>query len=234
MKRWTVALVATAFWLLPSTSGAVSSIDMVWEHNGSPIANPCPWNLEVIGSCPAVTVSASSLITAAIVLRGDSVGVGSVAITILFDTAELDVVSVTDFSFQARPNGGGVNWFLPVDYGVTIDEPGGVIHGFDQEARNVHLDVPGAGCVACTVTLGSVRFHLLTGPYPERTPNDLDVIASVEPNGTDGVWAPDGSPASVVFNGATVNEGHGFVPEPGTGALVSIGVVALVAFARRR
>lgn len=234
MKQWTVALVAIAFWLLPSTSRAISSIDMVWAHNGSSVANPCPPNLEIIGSCPAVTVSASSLITAAIVLRGDSVGVGSVAITILFDTDELDVVSVTDESYQARI-AGGTNWFLPIDDpGVTIDEPGGVIHGFDQRAWDIHFDVPAAGCVSCTVTLGSVRFHLLTGEYPVRTPNDLDVVASVEPNGTDGVWAPDGSPTSVVFNGATVNEGHGFIPEPGTGALVSIGVVALAAFAHRR
>ena len=168
-----------------------------------------------------------------IVLQGDSVGVGGVFVTISYDTVGLDAISAIEHSGKAVRIGMG-NQFSPLPAGTTISEATGEIFNFGSATI-------ATGCIHCTVTLGSVIFHVAGfpatqfgphSPFPNPTP---DIELTILPNGIDDIVSASGGPlpgtvVTATFGGLYV----GSIPEPGTATLVSLGVVSLAWSARRR
>lgn len=192
-----------------SAASALSSVDIVWKSNGT----------------ATITPSASDTITALIILTGDSPeGVGGVFVSILFDTAELDVVLVTEHVGPAAKVSMG-NQFAPLAAGVTIDEAGGVILGFDSSSGLA------TGCISCTITLGSVVFHV-TAPADFDGPNDVRL--AVLSNGIDGiVSAFSGTSGGALTTASFGNAEVVGAPEPTTALLVVGGLLGL-GYAGRR
>jgi len=206
-----LALLFLAGTLGASPAAALSSVDLVWKHTSDTHIDP----------------SSSTTVTALIVLQGDSVGVGGVFVTISYDTVGLDAISAIEHSGKAARVGMG-NQFSPTPLGVTISEATGEI--FDFGSATI-----ATGCIHCTVTLGSVIFHVASYSntnFPFAPP---DVELTILPNGIDGIVSASGGllPGTVVtatFGGLYI----GGIPEPGTATLVSLGVVSLAWSARRR
>ena len=215
----TLAFFASA--ILASSSYAASSISLVWSHTGTPDANICG---ESCGPGPGIhppaTIAVSSTITANVVLQGDAVGVHGVFVSFLYDVTELVLLSVTEHPdvFVSPGNSFGV-----VSPGVMVDTTNGVIEHFDSYAGT------DTGCLQCTVTLGTIRFHVIGGEHYEP----WDVIPAILDNSFDVIVAPGGANISstTVFNGAQV--GALPLPEPTTGLLVALGLAGLVRAGRR-
>ena len=206
MKR-TIALVGAVvgLTLAAGSATAASSVSLVWKSTGTPtVASP----------------AATTAVTAQIVLTGDAVGVAGVFITVLFDTAELQ--AVTALEQVAKVSMG--NSFSPANPGFAIDNVGGEVSGLDWTVGLA------TGCISCTVTLGTVVFHVV-GAVNDAS--DIDAIASVEPGGIDAIIAVGGADVSgtTIFNGAAVTGPS--VPEPTTALLVVGGLLGL-GYAGRR
>jgi len=210
MKRtlaFVVAVVGLTF--AAGSASAPSSVNVIWKSTGTNSIAPL----------------AGQQITAVIVLQGDSVGIGGVFVTVLFDTVELDVVSALEHSGVKVSKG---NSFSPLAAGTTIDEAGGQVLGFDSAAGL------STGCISCTITLGSVVFNAVA---PANIPgNEIDVQLAVLPNGIDGIVSAfggslGGALTSANLGGAEVTGAP--VPEPTTALLVVGGLLGL-GYAGRR
>jgi hypothetical protein len=198
MRTMGVAVAAATF-LFSGTAQAINSVDIVWRGFGFTVATP--------------TVTESSILIADIVLTADTAGISGVGISIAFDASELQYMSGVEFTSVNLPGMGNV--FNPLAIGVSSDNTGGLITGFDQ------ADLAGVGLVASTRTLGSMKFHVGPGRYG-LDPLDLDIIAnsSGQADGfVDSAGAPLANP--VVFNGASVT------PEPTTALLLIAGIAGL-------
>jgi len=204
MKR-SVAFIAVVvgMMLAGGASQAASSLSMIWKNNGLNT---------ITGQVNSDTV------TAIIVLVGDSsTGVSGVELNFTYNTAELDYVSSVEHSGKAAKVGMG-NQFSPLNSSNTVaDDVAGTITGFDSATL-------AAGCLGCTITLGSITFHV-TGELESSVPNDVVI-----------------SPTSAVadtFNNVTVADlnaaelGGPPVPEPTTALLVVGGLLGL-GYAGRR
>ena len=213
LKRVTAFVVAVVgLTLAAGSASALSSINIIWKSTGT----------DTIPATPAV----STTVTAAIVLQGDATeGIGGVFVTILFDTAELDVASVLEHSGKASKVGMG-NQFAPLNAGTTIDESGGQILGFDSAAGL------STGCLSCTITLGSVVFNV-TAPADNDGPNDVRL--AVLGNGIDAIVSAVGGSGGGATTTAAFGDAEiaGAVPEPTTALLVVGGLLGL-GYAGRR
>jgi len=202
MRKQVIALglVAMAV-LIASSASALSSINLVWKKSGTDTISPAP----------------SATATVLIVLQGDSPeGVSGVFVSILFDTAELDFVSALEHSGPAARDSLG-NQFEPIGAGVSVDESAGTILRFDSTSGLA------PGCIACTVTLGSVVFHV-TASTDNDGPNDVR-IAIFQPAVDAIVSAVGGSSAGAL---TTASFGNAEVlPEPTTGLLIVGGLLGI-------
>jgi hypothetical protein len=212
MKRtlaFVVAVVGLTF--AAGSASALSSVNVLWKSNG----------------LDTITPTAGQTVTAIIVLEGDSVGIGGVFVTILFDTTELDVISVSENQGPAAKVGMG-NQFAPLSAGVTIDEAGGQILGFDSAAGL------STGCINCTITIGSVVFNAVAPVGLAGT--ESDVSLAVLPNGIDGIVSAFGGSLGGALTTAAFGDAEvvgAALPEPTTALLVVGGLLGL-GYAGRR
>ena len=209
LKRTAAFVVAVVgLTLAAGSASALSSVNIIWKSSGTDTISP----------------ATSATVTALIVLSGDSPeGIGGVFVTILFDTAELDFVSASEHSGKASKVGMG-NQFAPLSAGVTANEGTGTILGFDSGTT-------ATGCIGCTITLGSVIFHV-AAPADSDGPNDVRL--SVQPNGIDDiVSAAGGSSGGALTTASFGNAEIAGVPEPTTALLVVGGLLGL-GYAGRR
>ena len=211
LKRTAAFVVAVVgLTLAAGSASALSSVNIIWKSSGTDTVSPTAGDVE----------------TALIVLQGDATeGIGGVFVTILFDTAELDVASVLEHSGKASKVGMG-NQFAPLNAGVTIDESGGQILGFDSAAGL------STGCLSCTITLGSVVFNV-TAPADNDGPNDVRL--AVLGNGIDAIVSAVGGSGGGATTTAAFGDAEiaGAVPEPTTALLVVGGLLGL-GYAGRR
>jgi len=211
LKRTAAFVVAVVgLTLAAGSASALSSVNIIWKSSGTDTVSPTAGDVE----------------TALIVLQGDATeGIGGVFVTILFDTAELDVASVLEHSGKASKVGMG-NQFAPLNAGVTIDESGGQILGFDSAAGLA------TGCLSCTITLGSVVFNV-TAPADNDGPNDVRL--AVLGNGIDAIVSAVGGTGGGATTTAAFGDAEiaGAVPEPTTALLVVGGLLGL-GYAGRR
>ena len=211
LKRTAAFVVAVVgLTLAAGSASALSSVNIIWKQSGTDTVSP----------------AVSDVVTAAIVLQGDaSEGIGGVFVTILFDTAELDVASVLEHSGKASKVGMG-NQFAPLNAGTTVDEAGGQILGFDSAAGLA------TGCISCTITLGSVVFNV-TAPADNDGPNDVRL--AVLGNGIDAIVSAVGGTGGGATTTASFGNAEiaGAVPEPTTALLVVGGLLGL-GYAGRR
>ena len=209
MKRTLGIAVGVLFLALSAGSAsALSSVNLIWKSSGTDTLSSAEFSGILF-----------------IVLQGDSPeGIGGVFAAILFDTAELDFVSASEHSGKASKVGMG-NQFAPLSAGVSANEGTGTILGFDSGTT-------ATGCIGCTITLGSVIFHV-AAPADSDGPNDVRL--SVQPNGIDDiVSAAGGSSGGALTNASFGNaEIAGGVPEPTTALLVVGGLLGL-GYAGRR
>ncbi|MEE3331719.1 MAG: hypothetical protein VX246_12685 [Myxococcota bacterium] len=241
-----IAGMALALGLAGSAS-ANSSVDIIWANSGTATTG-------TVSSAPPPTLSAL------VILRGDTPeGIGGVFVSILFDyvetamqdpdpacqgTCEIRVFNAdgneldADGPPYAIENSGKAaevgmgNQFSPLSGGVTLDqESDGADYGsiVDFDSSTGLSD----GCVACTVTLGSVHFstNML------ETDLNPDVVAAVLPNGIDTiVSAFSGSSGGAEIPDSRVDWGAASIlPEPMAGAfgLAALGTLGLLARRRR-
>jgi len=211
LKRTAAFVVAVVgLTLAAGSASALSSVNIIWKSSGTDTVSPTAGDVE----------------TALIVLQGDATeGIGGVFVTILFDTAELDVASVLEHSGKASKVGMG-NQFAPLNAGTTIDESGGQILGFDSAAGL------STGCLSCTITLGSVVFNV-TAPADNDGPNDVRL--AVLGNGIDAIVSAVGGSGGGATTTAAFGDAEiaGAVPEPTTALLVVGGLLGL-GYAGRR
>lgn len=203
MKR-TVAFIAVVvgMTLAGGAAQAASSISLIWAST----------------STPTITGTVNSqTITALIVLAADSVdGVAAVDLDFTFDTAELDFVKLTEPGVNLPGMG---NAFSPIVGGHDfLDEAAGIVEGFDQATT-------ATGCIGCTVTLGSIQFHVVA-PVGDASALD-DVVAT----GTVLSALATTPTVFAVTAGAEVEANT--VPEPTTALLVVGGLLGL-GYAGRR
>jgi len=200
MKR-TVAFIAVVvgMTLAGGAAQAASSISMIWSSTNTDT---------ITGTAP------SNTITAIIVLAGDAVdGVSGVELTFTYNTVELDFVGMYENAGPAAKVAMN-NQFAPLSTSNTVNnEAAGTIGGFDSATL-------GAGCLGCTITLGSIQFHV-TGAAETSAPNDLVATGAVNDANNNAVGG------STTFNAAEV------VPEPTTALLVVGGLLGL-GYAGRR
>ncbi len=208
MKR-TVALVAAVagLGLVAGGAQAIASVDVIWKGTTS---------------STAVSPAATSVITASFILRGDATGVFGIGFTIQYDTVELDAIGIKENAGSAAKVGKG-NQFAPLVAGGTIDDLTGTVLGFDSAAG-----IGAPGCVNCTITLGSVQFHVANAA---NGPTDRDVIVGFFNAGVDGAINAAGGAVPVQFGDAAVTGPT--VPEPTTALLVVGGLLGL-GYAGRR
>ena len=110
------------------------------------------------------------------------------------------------------------NQFAPLSSTNTShDEGAGTVSGFDSATL-------GAGCLGCTITLGSIVFHV-TGELESSTPNDVVIDPS------SAVADTLNNPTVATLNAAEL--GGPPVPEPTTALLVVGGLLGL-GYAGRR
>ena len=207
MKKWSALIMAlVGLTLAAGSATAASSISLVWGHNLTATAD----------ASPSGSVAASSQITAHIVLSADAVGVAGVFISVLFDTSELQAVAALEKVAKVSMG----NSFSPASPGFVIDNTAGEVTNLDWTVGLA------TGCISCTVTLGTVTFHVVSGV---GGPGDIDAIAAVSNPGVDAIIAVGGADVSgtTIFNGASV------VPEPTTAILVVGGLLGL-GYAGRR
>jgi hypothetical protein len=119
-------------------------------------------------------------------------------------------VSGVEFTSVNLPGMGNV--FGPLNPGLSlIDNANGLLEGFDQ------ADLTGAGLVASTRTLGSMKFHV-SNPFNDSS--DIDIVANSNGLADGFVDSAGGQLANpVVFNGASVT-GPVETPEPTTALLL--------------
>lgn len=232
---------------LAGNASATSSVNLVWSNSGT----------TETGSASS---AAPPTLSALVILEGDgTLGVGGVFVTIVFDYVEtsephpdqttypgrmirvfnadgneLDArgpAYAVEHSGKASKVGMG-NQFAPLSSGVTLDQESngsahGQILGFDSASGLA------TGCIACTITLGSIHFSTNT-LEANASP---DVVAAVLPNGIDAmVSAPGGPGAGAEILDSDVNWGAANVlPEPMAGAfgLAALGTLGLLARRRR-
>jgi len=214
------AVAVAGLSLAAGTAQAVSSINIIWKSSETNTISP---------------MMPSTLATALIVLEGDATGIGGVFVTILFDTNELDFISAKEHMGGASfantygwgGKGGTQTLFHPVSPGVSAHEASGTIEGFDSFGSNVwgpyDGSASGAGCISCTITLGSVIFRV-TNPVDNDGPNDVRL--AVLPG--DGVFSAAGGPngyltATPDFGSAEIAGAP--VPEPATALLLVAGLL---------
>jgi len=221
LKRASAFVVAVVgLTLAAGSASALSSVNIVWGTPGGP-GNA--GNGTVDGD--SISPTASNTVTAMIVLAGDSVGIGGVFVTILFDSAELDFVSALEHGGKAAKAGMG-NQFAPVVGGVD-GSVAGTISGFDSSAGLA------TGCISCTITLGSVVFHV-TAPADSDGPNDVRL--TVASGGIDGILSAYGGSGGGALTTASFGNAEivgAAVPEPTTALLVVGGLLGL-GYAGRR
>ena len=202
MKR-TVAFIAVVvgMTLAGGAAQAASSISIVWAQSASDT---------ITGTSP------SDAITALIILQGDSVvGVSGVQLSFTYNTVELDFVNMTENAGAAAKAGAMGNQFAPLNgTNTTFDEGAGTIDGFDSATLHP------VACTGCTITLGSIQFHV-TGAVESGAPDDVLSAGAVNDAFNNDVSG------SVIHNGAEV------VPEPTTALLVVGGLLGL-GYAGRR
>ncbi len=205
-----VAVVAGGV-LLSTNAQALPSLSIIWQANGT----------ATIGT---PTITGSSTIVADIVLStdpADPLAVNGVFLTIEFDTTELQALSAKELSAVNLPGMG--NQFAPITAGTETDNDLGFILSFDQATLATGLIGPE------TRTLGSVTFRVVnTGPTGDET--DIDVIASVQNMGVDGITLKV-TPSQTTtgnFIGAAV------VPEPAAAVLGMVALGVLLELKRRR
>ena len=211
LKRIAAFVVAVVgLTLAAGSASALSSVNIIWKSSGTDTISP----------------ATSATVTALIVLSGDSPeGIGGVFVTILFDTGELDFISALEHTGKAAKVGMG-NQFAPLNAGVAANEGTGTILGFDSATT-------ATGCVGCTITLGSVVFHV-AAPIDADGPNDVRL--AVLPNGVDDIVSAAGGSSGGALTTASFGNAEiagAAVPEPTTALLVVGGLLGL-GYAGRR
>lgn len=207
MKRtfaFVTALVGLT--LAAGSASALSSISLIWFQTGT-------------ATIDTATFAPSSTVTAQIILQGDSTGVAGVFVSILFDPTELQAdLSQVVYEQPGKVSKGNV--FLPISAGVTVDNVNGQILGFDSTVGLA------TGCISCTVQLGTVVFHVVSGAT-----DGIDAVTAVLDNGIDAIVPAGGGTTTAQHNGASVD--GAVVPEPTTALLVVGGLLGL-GYAGRR
>ena len=209
MKFQRVALAAaaavTGSALLASSAQAVTSVSMIWRTNGT----------ATIGT-PSVNVTSLVIADIVLIADDDASPVSGVFISIEFDPTELVALGASELSTVNLP--GMANTMAPIAVGITLlDNTLGIIEGFDQGSLTT-----GAG--VATVTLGSVRFHVVS---LSGGPGEEDVVASLQNAGIDAIIGGSGD-AGTAFIGADV------VPEPGSSTLGAVALLTLLGIRRLR
>ncbi len=205
------AVAVTGSVLLATSAMALPSISMIWRDPGSGV----PGFGATIGT---PSVSASSIVVADIVIHSDSNFTIGIFISLEFDTSELFALGAVELVSVNLPGMG--NSFTPFTLGTAApDNVNGIIEGFEQKTLSTGLGVP-----SVTMTLGSVRFHVLNGPAYGQL-GEEDVIVSLQ-GAVDTIGFSTG-PGGANFVGADV------VPEPTTAILLISGIVGLVYAGRK-
>ena len=205
--------LAVVLFLAPAAAQAVPAISLIWRATGN-------------SAVAAPTASASSTILADLVLTGDSINVSGVFVTIEFDATELQAIDMRELTTAEVAPGNEFSTLLqgPNTFsGPAIDNTNGFVYGFDSGSLT-------GGCVNCTITLGSVQFHVVRA---SGDASDIDIVASLvnagldEINGTLGPRCTTADPSTCDFVGASV------VPEPAMVVLVLTGLAG-IGYASRR
>ena len=192
--------------LVAGSAQAISAVDVVWRGtSSSTVVSPAP----------------SGVITASFILRGDSVGVYAIGFSIQYDTIEGDATALKENAGAASKVGMG-NQFTPLVPGGTIDDANGIVIGFESSGPISNT----VGCVSCTITLGSVTFHVTAAANGNT---DRDVRPGFFNTGVDGAIRGNGTAVPIQFGDAAI------VPEPLTAAfgIAALGALGWMASRRR-
>ncbi len=207
--RWLWLALLTSFGFA-GNAAALPVIDVVFvQQNGAALA-----------PTPAVAANPGDQLSAQVRLHADSAGVSSYSISLVFDPDlgnELDLLSVNELP--------------PVEFEIDLDpgapfsqESTGLQEGRIQSLVAASL---GPGVAEGLYILASLEF-LVTGNVSS---DSIDVFPGLFASSVDGLFASDGSDLApfVAYQGVSVN----LVPEPGTGALLMLGLVLLAPFRAR-
>ncbi len=214
LRAFVAAVIGGA--LFSTSAQAIPSLEVIWRSSGTPTLS-------------TLSVTASGIVIADLVLHNDLAADGSepvigVFVTIEFDADELQAISMMELR-EVRLVGFR-NSFRPLSPGPSsIDNVGGSVFGFEQQTLTF-------GCCRGAETLGSVTFHVVPAAGPRGNSADIDVIASLANQGVDAIVIRTG-PDSVGLGSAHFT-GASLTPEPTSALLLAAGLVALGCSERRR
>jgi len=210
MRTVRIAVVAglVAAFGLAGSAKADATVDLLWGGTTSAVT-------------VAPGVSSTTLVLSVIITAGAS-GVESFGMTVDY-SAGVGQVTLTGFS-NGADLGGGVPIF-PLTLGLTVDTGTSVTN---INAGSLPVAFLGTGLAAGQSFLaGTLTFHTTN-----VAAGSFSIFPLILPASTDDIIAFGGSVISgtTTFNGATMSA----IPEPGTLALLGLGVGGLALVGRRR
>ena len=227
MRHALTTLVVSSLFLFAGNASANYTIDLFWADTGTPTLTltapgdpsvgatgaPCSsgflYGGSATGRCLVVRLTATAAVTAAVMTLGWNAAASGLAV---------DYAGLRSFGLF-----GGA--FAPAAPVLPVSTNAGECVSLGCDTAYGSFGGVSAGVIAAgTYTLGSINFDT------SGTLGGSHDILNYLREGVGGVTDKKFAPAPVQLNGAVLN----VVPEPGTAALLGLGVMGLVLAGRRR
>lgn len=216
MRKLSFALIASLCFMGISSAASATSVNLVWTGDSGGVITS--------GNSVTLAPSSTATLTLDVVLDIDSRGAAGVTINVLFDTDlgnELNVLSQTNIAWS-NMSGTMVLGPLTGVLGLTTSQ-----ESFTGTQQGELLDwahgTLAQGPASTTLTFARIVFAT----------NHGNVVSDGNDIFTSGLIGGNASGSTIfdaVYNGASVN----LVPEPGTVALLGLGIGSLALAGRRR
>jgi hypothetical protein len=223
-----LAVSLAALFGFSSTAGAVATVDLVWQST----TNTDPLSTAGVGTT-AITAAAGDHIGLAIYLTAGTEGLSSYGISLAFDDQVQVLHAPTEFGLKATVTCVpfpacffNTPTMAPFTVGVSAvvpAPPAGTGFVYTFEAGTL-----GNGLLSSfgPFKIGEVWFQVQSTVATDGA----DIASGFFNTGADGAYSNGGLAVTMVFNSAAVDA---FAPEPGTTALLGLGLLGLTLAGRR-